>query len=476
MQRRLFFACLSFLTWFGCASESLVEAPEPARPMQPHRQALLDYEVSAIIPLGVDRFLVGTEEGLRLIRGPEDPGVLVADPGDLGDFQSVNVRGDTALLAGSGGVFALHGTTFFVSPLQQSLAPGETVQQFLEVSSGTDGSVLWMLTDRALYRVIDDVASRLGIEGVEWEGARLGRAPGVSGTVVWLATSDAIYEIGVTRNITHVGRVQGNLIATAMATDGSGQLWLVADSSLYRLRDDRRLVRYQLPVSVDDVLSSGAGPDIWIRGEGALWHFADGEFRFVDIRVGDDLIAPEADGRFLLGGPDGLVRYRARHPLSLVGVTQGARITGPVEVQIVPHPSERPRVEAFIDGLSIAVLQDPFRVSLDPAMLGTGSHRFRVEAHYEDGTLPAFVELDVIVGENVTWAEHIEPLHRRECARCHGEIEDASTRLDSRERWIDNIEAILYNVAEGRMPLGDEPLAAGEVDLIAAWKAAGFPE
>jgi hypothetical protein len=227
---------------------------------------------------------------------------------------------------------------------------------------------------------------------------------------------------------------------------------------------------------VERLLASGVGPDLWLLGEGALWHFGEGKFRFVELEASSGTFAAEADGRLLHATSSGVIRYRARHPLDVLGVTDGARITGPIEVLIMPHPSERPRIDAYIDGLSIMTFDEPFRIMLDPVRLDIGVHRLRVEAHYQDGTLPAFREFSLQVGVDVTWMENIAPLFERECARCHGTIEDASTRLDSRQAWIDNIDSILYNVRQGRMPLGETPLSPGDVDLISAWRAAGFPE
>ena len=93
-----------------------------------------------------------------------------------------------------------------------------------------------------------------------------------------------------------------------------------------------------------------------------------------------------------------------------------------------------------------------------------------------DGTLPAFLEYTLVVGQNVTWSNDVLPIMEQHCARCHGSEESASTRLDTRQTWIDNADSIIYNVREGRMPLDDQPLLASEVDLVLAWKASGFPE
>jgi mono/diheme cytochrome c family protein len=122
------------------------------------------------------------------------------------------------------------------------------------------------------------------------------------------------------------------------------------------------------------------------------------------------------------------------------------------------------------------MMEEPWRVELEPARLSTGSHSLRFEAEYMDGTLPAFLAYTIVVGQSVTWTQDVLPIMQEHCARCHGTEESASTRLDTQQAWIDNADSIIYNLREGRMPLDDEALAASDVDLVSAWKASGFPE
>jgi len=335
-----------------------------------------------------------------------------------------------------------------------------------------------MLTDRGLYRVEGSNLRTIGIPDVTgWDSAVMGRAPGIRGSVLWLAIDGRLFELGVSRGNVFVGEVRVDLQVTSMATDGLGDLWLVADESLYRLTSERDLERFVLPVTPSRVEASEIGPDLWVEGEGGLWHLADDLLRFVEITLAEEsTLRAEGDGTILVAGGTGLSRYRARRSLELGGITDGSRITGTTQVAIMPEAGDVANVRAYLDGESIRVLEEPLALELEPLRIGEGSHRLRVEVEYMDGTLPAFLEYTLVVGQNVTWSNDVLPIMEQHCARCHGSEESASTRLDTRQTWIDNADSIIYNVREGRMPLDDQPLLASEVDLVLAWKASGFPE
>ena len=461
----------------GCSGNETVITPVPERPLQPVAAQLLAQPVDVAVGVDGGRLLVSSDEGLRLLRTSEDPGIIVADPGSVGRIRDVFVGRDNVLVAGDGGLFILHESNFFGSPLQGSLAEGERVRSF-EASSGVDGEEsFWMMTTAGLYRIEGPNLRSVSLPDITgWDSALMGRAPGIRGSVVWVAVDGRLFELGISRGSVFVGEVQLSLEVTSMATDGEGDLWFVAESSLYRLTQSRDLERFVLPVVPESVLATTEGPDLWVLGEGALWHLANDRLRFVEVMIGEATAVAQGTGNLLIAGSSGLTRYSARRNVSVLGVTDGSRITGTTEVLITPEAGDLSTVRALLDGEPLRMMEEPWRVELEPARLSTGSHSLRFEAEYMDGTLPAFLAYTIVVGQSVTWTQDVLPIMQEHCARCHGTEESASTRLDTQQAWIDNADSIIYNLREGRMPLDDEALAASDVDLVSAWKASGFPE
>jgi hypothetical protein len=107
-----------------------------------------------------------------------------------------------------------------------------------------------------------------------------------------------------------------------------------------------------------------------------------------------------------------------------------------------------------------------------------GAHHLDVAAEYDGVRDPVEASLYFSVGEfePATWTLDVEPLFVDHCKKCHGP-DGGAHRLDSAERWQNDIDRILEMTTEQRMPLPpNPPLTAEEIQIIQSWRAGGFPE
>ena len=74
--------------------------------------------------------------------------------------------------------------------------------------------------------------------------------------------------------------------------------------------------------------------------------------------------------------------------------------------------------------------------------------------------------------ETINWGQDIESINTAKCMRCHGG--NTFTVLEAKERWIDQIDNIIYNVEFGAMPMGADPLSAEVIGKIRSWSETGF--
>jgi hypothetical protein len=186
-------------------------------------------------------------------------------------------------------------------------------------------------------------------------------------------------------------------------------------------------------------------------------------------------VLPGEDGQLLQAGDAGVVRYRARHPVGFRGLSAGERIFEAVTVELdTVFPERVTEVSVAVDGRPLERSPDG-TVRLDPDVLKDGAHVLELTAVYDDGTLPAHRSLPFQVAVDASWAEHIAPIFDERCSSCHAAGGSAPTELSSAEKWEENIEALLFNVRMGRMPLNGEPLTEDEIALIEVWSVTGFP-
>lgn len=462
--------------WVGCADGSVV-SPRDRDALTPAAESLLTEPVAWATPLVDGRILADTDRGLVVIAGPDDEGVVVGEPGELGALRAAAPVDGSTLLLGDTGVFVLRDTTFFRSPLTDVLADGESVEALVATPRLDHPEPdVWVLTGARLHLYRDARLREVSIEGVTLEAPTLGVAPRLLGRAVWLGTGGQLFEIAMDGDELVVAEVDGGVPTTAMASDGQGALWLLGED-LHALPPDRRLRRYRLGFVPSALHASVDGPDVWLEGEGGLHHLQDRAVRVVSSVPAGARLTAAADGALLAASPAGLVRYRARHRVSLRGIDPGTRIAVTTTVAIEAEAEDRiTTVTAELDGEPLEVRAAPRGVVVDLERVRAGAHELQVTVAYSDGTLPATATLPFQVGVAATWSSHIRAIFQGSCARCHGPAGPAPTRLDSRQGWIDNIDSILVNVRDERMPLGGPYLDADTVASIAAWAATGFPE
>jgi hypothetical protein len=135
------------------------------------------------------------------------------------------------------------------------------------------------------------------------------------------------------------------------------------------------------------------------------------------------------------------------------------------------------RVDAWLDDVPW-VLDADLEGVLEPAALGDGPHSLEVRVEHDDETPAVVVRVDFAVRVDVPpgWDADIRPIFSAECALCHGSGGSARD-LGAKRDWVEQVDAILENVRQGRMPLPpNPPLNPESVGLIEAWRAAGFPD
>lgn len=458
-----------------CACDSVVTI-EQAPALAPYTEMLAPPPVHFGVPLADGRVLVDDARGLLLLRDAADDGVRVGEPNELGDLVSVTLVGDTTLLVGTNGTYTLRGDELFASPVRTALGDTPIRDVVSTPREDSPNDDLWVLAGDALYLYRDGELRPIQIDGISFAGAIMATAPIRLRRGVWVSTQDRMFELGMRGDTLEAFEIVDAVDATDMTSDGRGTLWIVANGTLYALGLDRVLTEYELPFEPTALHSTRASGDLYIESTSGLWHAMDGAFRPV-TGIGEATLHPGIDGEIYATSPEGLTRIRARHRVRVLGLAPGERLVSMTTVEIdVPFADRATGVEAAIGTAPMTVLDAPKRVEIDPASLSVGAHELVVTVHYGDGTLPVVLRTPFQVGLDANWNEDVRPVFEARCAMCHGEGGSAPTRLDTKERWQANIDTILFNVRERRMPLGQMPLEADTIALIEAWSAAGFPD
>jgi len=302
--------------------------------------------------------------------------------------------------------------------------------------------------------------------------------------VVWAARGDEVHGLGNSGQVwVDLEAVQLAAEVDSVAVDAQRTAWAAAGGWLYRRDVEEGWLRYDLGASVWEVWGHSDAPGVWVEGDGQWW-FTDGELweAPTGLPAPSALNPPQVDaaGRLLLRDEaGGLVRASTTRPLVVVGLEEGAVVARPVDVQLVPTAPDAVQalsaelVDAAGTGVSLVVDPDTSTVTVDPDGLAAGPWTFRATAEY--GGRTSVSERSIFLGADFepTWAADVYPLYEAECAVCHGG--DAQTVLDEPEQWEALIDDILFNVREGNMPLGGDPLSDLDVVTIEAWRDAGFP-
>jgi hypothetical protein len=459
-----------------CACDSTLSI-EPAPELTPFTEMLAAPPVHFGVPVADGRVLVDDARGLLLVRDAMDEGTRVGEPNELGDLVSVTRVDDTTLIVGTSGAYSLRGDELFASPIRSVL--GDVAIRSIVATPREDSTVsdLWVLAGDALYLYRDGELRPIQIPDVAFTEAIIATAPIRLRRGVWVSAEDRMFELLMKGDDLIASEIVEAVDAVDMTSDGSGLLWIVANGTLYALGLDRVLVEYELPFEPTALHATSGSGDLYIETTSGLWHAMNGEFRPVAGIEADAQLAPGIDGEIFATSTAGLTRVRSRHRVRVLGLEAGERLVGPTTIEIdVPFADRSTGVEASIGSDPMTVLDAPLRVEVDPTSLSIGAHELVVTVRYGDGTLPVVLRIPFQVGLDANWNEDVRPIFEARCAMCHGEGGSAPTRLDSKTAWQANIETILFNVRERRMPLGQMPLEADTIALIEAWSAAGFPD
>jgi len=421
--------------------------------------------------------IVVEEEGRLLAFDPRDterePSV-VGPATEVGEVHAAVPFDGATLILAEGGTFILRDGSWVASPLAGSLDGPILDAELLPTPTGRGAGDLWIATASSLYRVRDGVAERLAIEE-DLSAAELAIAQRPEGPALWVRLSDRVLEIW--RDRTGVMRTAALVLETtptAIGGDAASVGWLEIDGRLHSIGADRRLV--DRGVTVARLLTSSLSRESWvIDADGAVWLHADGRLlRAADLMLDPSgVMAVAADGSLYVSGAT-IVRYAPRHFARVLGAADGSLLVTPQTFIIESEGT--PVLEATIDGSAVEVSAETGVLELDPVALGEGSHELVVRFTYDDGTLPVIDRRTFEVITDATWTEDIAPLQEASCASCHGPEGAAVTRLGTRAEWQTQIEFIVRNVEQGRMPLGRAPLSARDVALIQAWEIGGFAE
>lgn len=324
------------------------------------------------------------------------------------------------------------------------------------------GEDLWIETSVGLYRW-----DRAGIVEVTVDGEPVTRgfAAGVRDgrPVMWLGTDEAI----------HAAPASGGAIveshpvrADGLATDGDGFTWVLVEGGLHQILEgdlvdlDRTGVRSLLANPVDG--------QVWFGADDGWWRARGLEAQQLTPDAADPLFIDGA-GRLWTEAE----RIAVDRPILLSGLDRSGVLDEQRTLGVHPtDASEVREVTVQLDGNPIVLAAD-WTFSLDPASLEAGLHDLDITVSWADDDVRT-TERSVQVGEafDITWAEHVEPIHDARCARCH--VSGTETILSDPSTWQMQYDRILQQVRSGAMPLADTPLTASELSLVVGWGNGGF--
>jgi hypothetical protein len=400
---------------------------------------------SSVSPLLAHQFVCRDEAGVWFIDEGVQEHVFV------GAHESA-----TAVHASLGVIMVLDGDAFVfdgseLEPLGLPIPiPVETMD--------TVGAAIWMSGVGRLFRLEDDMVSELAVNGY----------PSIYGfaatdTQVHLAVPELV-SVSLSDAEPVVDALWDHPV-TALAVDDNGDLWLVADETLFFKRGESEPVEVQMPEPVHSVV----GPTIWIQGTSNVYQFHDGGFTGYPL-VAEGMFGVDDYGRLLQIQEGQLRRHSAGRPVVVTGLSESLMVQETVTL-LPSDPDTLDSLSVWVDDMALEVNAEPYQVTIDPEQLAEGAHtlRFFTESPMGD----SLTEYPVWVGElaDVKWSE-IDALSQVHCARCHGG--ETLTDLSTAAGWERHIEGIIDLVTSQEMPLGGPYLTNEEITLIRAWKHGGF--
>ncbi len=321
------------------------------------------------------------------------------------------------------------------------------------------------------------------LTSLDWDGEAL-TAPFALGAVesgvdvVWTANARGLVAVGETSEGWAPVATLDGVTGSSIAVDGAGLMLATTPDGLL-VRREGAWSAWSLPSSNLRVLANPLRVGAWVAGDDALW-WTNGDY-FVemsalpeDARLPDDARTVDAVGRLLLASDGGLTIVAERPTVAVVGLRNLASIDGETTVSAQTTPADGVgSVTMEVDGAALDVTDGA--ATLDPfVFLDDDTHRLEAVATWQDG-VQAVGLLDFTVASvgTATWVDNVEPLFQARCAKCHAG--STQTRLDSAEAWETNVDRILDDVTQRRMPLGGPALTGGEISVIRAWQEGGFP-
>lgn len=420
-------------------------------PVQATPERLL---VGAVDALAVARtgLVVEQAAGLVVLEGPT---ALPLGP-DLHGLTGAASFEDELVVAVDGALFVREGAHLVRSPLSDRL-PG--IQDVAAV-----GSALWIATLDGIFRFTNGQLQAITPQDLPAADARLV----ADGDGLWVATEDATYRLAGTplSALPTEGAPAG-----AVAVDGGGDIWRLADDQLWWLDETALWWPVALPFTPRLAAAGLGSPGVWLATEADLWHLRSGELQLYEGAPTAALLAVDAEGGALAAGAAGLWRV----PLGrLVQIEPPPDLLlRPGEARVVPSLPERvTAMTATVDGTAVAVAPDG-RIALAPQALTRGSHRLQAVVTWDDG-----VRADATVAfasQVTTWVDDVEPIFTQHCSMCHGQGA-AARPLWASEHWRSQMDRILDAVRTGRMPLARGRVPDADIELLEVWREGEMPE
>ena len=332
-----------------------------------------------------------------------------------------------------------------------------------------DGERLWIETSLGLYRWDSDGLVEVTIDG---EPVTRGFAVGGVATgqsVVWVATDDAIHAVpvaGGTVRVTHPVQASG------LASDGYGLTWVLVGDDLFRVSREGEL-RDIGRSGVTHLLANPNDPFIWFGADDGWWRVRGLIAQQLSTEPVSEPIGLDTAGRLWTESDDGADRLAVERPIVLTGLSRGNVLD--LERTLTVQPTDADAVSTVgvkLDDAPVEVGSD-LTFGLDPSELEPGLHDLTITVAWLDGDVRSAAR-SIFVGLpfDVTWTDHIEPLHESRCARCH--TDGTETIITDFASWRSRYGDILEQVESGAMPLTDTRLTADELALVVGWGNGGF--
>jgi len=449
---------LGLLLLLGCSSqpksvEKSIEdtAAEPMSVLEfqyEYRLLLTEQLGDCIDAAYVDAFLqlCNTEAGTHLMDERDDSFSYLGDYSSIAGTRTV----EQDILLALDGLLYVYGETGLVSV--------ENPIPALITKMVRHGDDVWLWGDGRLFRWTNQTASEVSLPDY----------PNIHGFAV---SDDRLYlsvpwliEAQTLDGTLQVVSVQDTSI-DALATDAAGNLWYVADQTLFLKRPDEDTRQIALPESIVDVV----GPTIWIQGEETAFRYHDAVFSRHSLSH-DEWLHVDDYGRLLQLGEGQFQRHSIDRPVVVTGLSESLMIRE--TAQLLPSdPESVSSLKAWLDTEPLEVSSEPWLVVVDPNSLSDGAHKLRFLTESEEGDRQD--EYPVWVGElpEVYW-EDIESLSQEHCIACHGgaTLTDLSTKAD----WERLIDSIIYQVSMNYMPQNGTYLTEEQITMIRGWKHGGF--